>query len=315
MKKSLLSIPILTLLGCMMPLMGSQAKTDALSSKNTPPKIFIQDPQDKGVQTTITTTSDDSSKHTATTDSEEKKRSAYNADKFFDRTKRIVPQNLCSMRKLQEYFAHTYDELWEIHQKTDTFPPYISNCSDACVFMLGSIANLHDKSVQLFKTIIDSLRDGKSTKYPKDGFHGSFDDFTAKKEDRYLNGKMQKWFTRTSQHPTHELITMTVYYKKTFHSFVIEKCFTGKEVWFRIYQSWCKAFTLAEWLGIDPWNEQDLYKKFHNKHFKDYGKGKKLTQTEIQQFIAEIPTLFPNVPNAQRTLKIYTTAYQIAEAS
>jgi len=75
------------------------------------------------------------------------------------------------------------------------------------------------------------------------------------------------------------------------HSFAVEKF---KDKW-RMYQSNVNAFTLAQWLGIDPWNKEIILSGTNKEgadnftqQFESVGKGKILNQKEFEQFMNNI---------------------------
>jgi hypothetical protein len=111
---------------------------------------------------------------------------------------------------------------------------------------------------------------------------GTFQDFIKKKKDRphYDNEVANRLLTATGK-PEH-LLFYVVLYAGT-HILVIEKMSDGKKVWWRVYQSWYKYFTLAEWLGIDKWHHKEFKSLLLS--FYKYGEGKRLDKEQIIEFI------------------------------
>ncbi len=73
---------------------------------------------------------------------------------------------------------------------------------------------------------------------------------------------------------SYQIHTMT-----TYHSCIIEKCYDGTSVWWRIHHSWENQFTLPEWLGLSPWKNE-----FFSICFQELGNGKKCNKHDVLNF-------------------------------
>lgn len=87
-------------------------------------------------------------------------------------------------------------------------------------------------------------------------YRGTFTDFAKKNGSHYQNRMAHILFT-PSPIPLHVLFYVQCNGEgRGGHFYVIEIQSDGTTTFARIYQSWFGHYTLAEWLGIDPWNEQ-----------------------------------------------------------
>lgn len=102
-----------------------------------------------------------------------------------------------------------------------------------------------------------------------------------------------------------------------FHDFTVEKYSDTTTCWWRIYQSYIKAYSLAEWLCIDtPCNTDD---KQYIADIQEYGSGKKLTKQSMLNFIiSQATTLLDCIDRDStlsekyfNTMKITAKAYKV----
>ena len=131
---------------------------------------------------------------------------------------------------------------------------------------------------------------------PDEEYVGTFKGFTEKEDGSYKNPVAKELFTNASagKHLVFYIVTED---PKNYadHSYVIEKQNSGQ---CRMYQSFYKGFSIAQWLGNEPWLKEengdwwygDAYEKFIQQ-FNDYGSGKLVDQSKIIAFIQGLPSI------------------------
>ncbi len=96
--------------------------------------------------------------------------------------------------------------------------------------------------------------------------------------DDFANSAMGKALLATSKDPEHRLFLVNVC--GSAHVFVVEKTGADHQMYYRIFQSWQREFTLAQWLNVKRWNNQKLEDDFYT-----YGAGQQITQPQFTTFL------------------------------
>lgn len=150
----------------------------------------------------------------------------------------------------------------------------VTDCYRSAAFILQAMgANFTPTSV------IDAMQ-----------YSGSYGNFVHNNGGNYTHEVAQKLFDQSDEHLLFYVETGRIEGGvQTHHGFVIEKLHNGQDKRWRIYQSFFHGFTLAQWLGIDKWPKQWVYKQLmthvFDAQYKKYGNGKIINEEELHGFI------------------------------
>lgn len=160
---------------------------------------------------------------------------------------------------------------------------YIASC---CAVSAQYIQDLFTAQEDLFKKFSNHVVKYHKIKFPDvlsdTEFRGKFRELLKKADGNGYVNKMAKDLFSFSKNPEHVLFYIVM--GDGSHVFIVEKFNDGKESFLRIYQSWHDIYSLAEWLGIDPWK---CGRKPYAQLFYEFGDGKKLTPEQLLSCMEE----------------------------
>jgi len=152
-----------------------------------------------------------------------------------------------------------------------------TECSAAANYMIQLLCGITNESVSQRR--LDVL--ARRAPCTDEEFFGSYEKLMKVNSDgTYIHAVIEKLLT-PSRRFQHQLFCVTI--SGGGHLLVIEKQAEECNTWWRIYQSWYSYFTLAEWIGVDPWKSDNT--DFTTRHAR-FGNGKKLSHQEILYFFA-----------------------------
>jgi|GEM_PF-4467232 hypothetical protein len=96
----------------------------------------------------------------------------------------------------------------------------------------------------------------------------------------FCNSAMGKTLSSTTGESEHRLFLINLCGKA--HVFVVEKKSEENETHWKIFQSWQEEFTLAQWLNIKRWENEEL-----KKYFVDFGTGRSISHEQFINFLQD----------------------------
>jgi hypothetical protein len=220
----------------------------------------------------------------------EKREKEYKA--MLDDSKRVLAPFIAEQKKEQEFFA---DIKTAVEKSAFRMKDWTKAATLTEQEMIQA-TNCHNAALALFKAMTANAY-FSFTHHPPNNRHnhygGSYGRFCAKNSwGKFAAPVAQKLFASSSEHLVFyvQIGRIDEGYQPN-HSFVVEKLRTRDERKYRIYQSFYKGFTLAQWIGVDKWPQKKwAYKNtclsdFFDKSHARYGNGRKVTEDELHAFI------------------------------
>jgi hypothetical protein len=207
---------------------------------------------------------------------------------FYDITKELV--KFSPHRIFNWDIGNQYSQEQEIAER--------SECSTSAQYIVDLFVGQKD-AFSCFKPLVSKHLDKN---YPNSisnsEFYGTFSNLLKMNQEEYVHEIAKSLFIHPKK-PEHLLFYFVMEWGG--HVFVIEKISNSNDTKWIIYQSWATLYTLAEWLGIDPWHyDSEFEKKLHN----EFGNGAKLNKDGLLSFIKSMSSLSSETePNAVYYIK------------